>query len=99
MVRRWVPVAVLACLVACGGGGGSPTSPGSTTGTKIIGVSGNLAFGHVTVGTTAPATFTISNSGTATLTVTGMTVTGGLSSVSAATWTSGTIAAGGTQLV
>ena len=42
---------------------------GITTATPIIGVSGNLAFGNVTTGTTATATLTITNSGNATLTV------------------------------
>ena len=57
--------------------------------TKIIGVSGNLAFGNVATGQTATATMTITNSGNATLTVTNITYPTGF----AGAW-SGTIAAG-----
>lgn len=89
---------LLVGAAGCGDDKSSPTSPTPTT-TRIIGVSGNLAFGEVPVGTTRDATMTISNTGTATLTITGFTVTGGLSSILTASWTSGTIAAGGSQAV
>ena len=69
-------------------------APLVTPTTKLIGVSGNLAFGTVTTGQTATATMTITNGGAATLTVTGITYPAGFSGV----W-SGTIAAGGTQAV
>jgi len=62
--------------------------------TRIIGLSGDLAFGPVTVGATATRPLTISNTGTSTLTVTGITYPPGFSGV----W-SGTIAAGGSQVV
>lgn len=67
-------VALLAVtLVAgCGGGSGSPTSPTSTqtaAATRIIALSGALAFGDVAVGQTREATITISNTGTGTLTL------------------------------
>lgn len=92
--------AVLVVLtVACGGdGSSSPTSPTPTT-TRIIGVSGNLAFGEVPVGSSRDATLTISNTGTATLTVSGIGTTGGFGSALTASWTSGTIAAGASQAV
>jgi N-acetylmuramoyl-L-alanine amidase len=62
--------------------------------TRVIGLSGNLAFGSVTVGTTATRTLTISNSGNATLTVSGITYPSGFSGA----W-SGTIGPGGSQNV
>ena len=65
---------------------------GITTATPIIGVSGNLAFGNVTTGTTATATLTITNSGNATLTVSRIAYPSGFSGAF-----SGTIPAGGSQ--
>lgn len=66
-------------LSACGGSsGGSPTAP-SATPTKIIGISGSLAFGDVRVGTVSELTITVSNSGNTTLTVTGATAPASIS--------------------
>ena len=62
--------------------------------TRIIGLSGNLAFGGVTTGQTATATMTITNSGTLTLTVSSISYPSGFSGA----W-SGTIAAGGSRAV
>ena len=62
--------------------------------TKIIGLSGNLAFGNVTVNTTATATLTIANTGNTALTVSSISYPSGFSG----TW-SGTIAGGGSQPV
>lgn len=93
------------CLVgvlsaaACGGGSSSPTSPTPSTPTRVINVSGNLAFGDVPVGSSRDLSFTISNSGSAALTVTSLSVSGGLVSQTAASWTSGQIQAGGSQVV
>lgn len=104
-MRALVRFAILAlpfALVACGGdGGSSPTAPSSTpsTPTRVMTVSGNLAFGDVPVGSQRDLSFTIGNTGTATLTVTGLSVTGGLAAHTTASWTSGTIAPGGTQSV
>ena len=98
-------VAVTLVTAACGGGGGSPTSPsgtggsGTTTPTRIVNVSGNLAFGDISLGASRDATITISNSGNATLTISGLSVSGGLGSILTASWTSGTIAAGASQSV
>ena len=50
-----------------------------TPSTKIIGVSGNLAFGSVTTGLTAAATLTITNSGDASLTISGISFPAGFS--------------------
>ena len=76
--------------------GGTSTIAASGTGTaaatRIMGLSGNLAFGAVTTGTTATATLTISNSGNSPLTVSHITFPPGFSGTF-----SGTIPAGGSQ--
>ena len=97
-----LPLLLLPVAIACGGGDSStPTSPSPapSTPTRVIGVSGNLSFGDVAVGSSRDASFTITNSGTSPLTVSGMSVSGGLASLLSASWTSGTIAAGGSQTV
>lgn len=90
--------AVLLCLAAvglvgCGGGSSSPSSP--TPSTRVISLSGTLAFGDVAGGTTRDLSFTVSNSGTAALTVSAITGPNGF----VADWTSGSIAPGGSQTV
>jgi len=63
--------------------------------TRVIALSGNLAFGDVATGqTSTPQTLTISNTGNSTLTVTSITYPAGFSG----NW-SGTIAAGSSQNV
>jgi len=62
--------------------------------TRVIGLSGDLAFGSVTVGTTAKRTLTISNSGNSALAVSGITYPSGFSGA----W-SGAVAAGRSQPV
>jgi hypothetical protein len=61
---------------------------------RIIGLSGSLAFGNAPIGQLTTRTLTITNSGIATLTVSGITYPGGFSGA----W-SGTIPAGGSQSV
>lgn len=98
--RLSLALALAALATACGGGSSStPTSPTPSTPTRIVGVSGNLAFGDVPVGSSRDLSFTIANTGTATLTVSGLSISGGLAAITTATWTSGTIAAGATQSV
>ena len=63
--------------------------------TRIIALSGNLAFGNVAVNTTATRTLTIGNTGTAPLTVSGISYPAGFSG----NFASGTIAPGGSQSV
>ena len=101
-MRRTIPIPsavagiLIACLTGCGGGKSSPTAPTPTptpTATRVITLSGNLAFGSVPVGATADATFRISNSGTGALTVTSIAGPGGYT----LNWTSGAVAAGGSQ--
>jgi hypothetical protein len=96
-----VSFVVLLVTAAMGcGGTDSPTSPSPTppappTPTRIIGLAGSLAFGNVTVRQTATASFTISNSGSATLTWTGITNSSpALLAVSTISPTGGTVAAG-----
>jgi hypothetical protein len=62
--------------------------------TRVIGLSGNLAFGGVQIGTTASRTLTISNTGNSPLTVNSISYPTGFSGA----W-SGSIAAGGSHNV
>lgn len=99
---RALSLALLPLTIACGGGDSSPTAPTPTTPaatTRVIGVSGNLAFGDVPVGSSRDLSYTITNTGNATLTVTSTSVSGGLASQLSATWTNGTIAPGASQTV
>ncbi len=103
VLKRICLISLVILSVACGGGGSSsPTSPSTSaaaSGTRVIGVSGSLAFGNVTVGQSANATFTISNSGNTTLTVSSLTLPAAVSGAYAASFTSGPIAAGASQTV
>jgi hypothetical protein len=101
---RVLCVALLPFLFACSGkDSSSPTGPSSTPGpstpTRVIAVSGNLAFGDVPVGSQRDLSFAIANSGTAAPTVTGTTISGGLAAHTLFSFTNGTIAAGTTQTV
>jgi hypothetical protein len=101
-LARYSWLCLLAILaVKCGGDSDSPATPTapSTTPTRVINLSGNLTFGDVLVGGVKEAALTIGNSGTAPLSVSGLTVTGGLADHSSASWTTGQIAAGGAQTV
>lgn len=66
----------------------------NATPTRVIGLSGDLNFGFVVVGTSAQRTLTVSNTGNSALNVTGIQLPGGFNG----NWT-GTIAAGGSQNV
>lgn len=95
-------LSLLPLIAACGGGNASPTAPSPAPApatSRIISVSGNLTFGDVPVGSQRDLTFAIGNTGTATLTVTGLSVSGGLSSYLTANWTSGQVAPGASQTV
>ncbi len=101
--RRCAFMALLSVgIVGCDKDGPSlptnPSPPPATT-TRVIGVTGNLSFGDVMVGERREASMVVTNSGNATLTVTAMNVTGGLEQHTTANWTSGQIAAGGSQSV
>ncbi len=78
--------------------GGTNTLSISGTGTsvtRIIGLSGSLAFGNVNVNSTKQLSFTVSNSGNSALTVSSIAYPSGFTG----NWSSGTIAAGGSQSV
>jgi hypothetical protein len=95
MFKRGCVVLLLISASACGGSPPAPSTP-----TRIIGLSGNLAFGNVKVGQqSAPTTLTITNSGNSTLTVTGITVPNGAGTSYTASFTNGTISAFGSQQV
>ncbi len=76
-VRACAPLCYAILAIACSGN--APTAPSTQptqstppTATRIIGLSGNLAFGNVEVGQIAKTTLTITNTGNAPLTVTGL---------------------------
>jgi len=93
MIRQSLAVSLTLCLVACSKD--SPTAPGGTAPTRILSVTGNLAFGGVEVGAVKELSFSIVNGGNAPLTVTGITVPDRYRP----DWTSGQIPAGGSQNV
>lgn len=94
-----VSLIIVVLVGGCGEGGSNrstPTAPTPTPiSTKIIGLTGSLAFGNVIAGTTATATLTISNAGTAALTVITITYPAGFTG----NWANGTIPAGGSRAV
>src|SRR5262245_65133988 len=81
---------VLALMAACG-----KDTPVAPTPTSAITLSGNMNFGNVTIGTTSTSTITIANTGTGDLAVTSVSYPSGFTG----TFTSGTIAANGSQVV
>jgi len=99
-MRRFLALLVTVAAVGCSGnnsstGNSSPTAP---TITRVINVSGNLNFGQVFVGDVrTDGLMTISNSGSAPLTVSGMT--GPCGSFFTVSWLSGTISPGASQTV
>lgn len=104
MIKRFaVVVGVPFLLIACGDGKtpSSPTPATTTTSappaTRIIAVSGDLGFGNIEINTPAQRTIMIANSGNAALTVTSLVTSN--AAVLTASWTSGTIGAGGSQPV
>lgn len=102
-LSRLVAVVFLfAVEIACSGGSGSSPaspSPAVASGTRVIALSGSLAFGSVQVGQNASATLTLTNSGNAPLTISSLTLPTGIADAFSASFTSGTIAAGASQQV
>jgi hypothetical protein len=90
----WLIIASLVLITACNKEN-SPTAPGPVPAGPIIGLSGNLSFGTITVGTTASATMTIINNGNAELTVSSISYPTGFSG----NWAGGTIASAASQPV
>ncbi len=68
--------------------------PTSSAETRVILIEGDLSFGSLLIGESAERPFRIRNTGTAPLTVTGLT---GLAGGFVASWTNGTIASNGAQ--
>jgi hypothetical protein len=99
-MRRLLGVFLVLSAVACSNcsnNGAPPTAPTPPAPTRVINVTGDLNFGQLTVGDVQIKTMTIANSGTGTLTVSGMT--GPCGSSFAVSWASGTISAGASQTV
>jgi hypothetical protein len=90
MLRTSAGLLVLALMAACG-----KDTPAAPTPTSAIALSGNMNFGNITVGTTGTSTLTIANTGGGELTVTSVSYPSGFTG----TFTSGTIAANGSQVV
>ena len=82
-MRRVLPLVLLVLFSACGKKETAttptptPTPTVTVTPTRIINVTGDLAFGNANINTTIARTFTVSNSGNSTLTFTGMFAVGG----------------------
>lgn len=103
LTATWLLFVQCAMFVSACGGSNDSSTPTAPTGTstaappsRIIGLSGNLAFGSVTVGQTKTATLTITNSGNALLTWSNLTSN---NPYFAASTTSGTVAAGSSAAV
>ena len=94
---RGVALAMPLLLAACGANPTAPSQGPSTT--RVMVLTGDLAFNQVEIGQTATATFTIGNTGNAPLTVTSITGTGPLTSQGAVNWTAGIVAPGASQEV
>lgn len=92
---------VLALTAACGKSSSpaapTPTPPPAATPTRVISLTGNLAFDPVQLGQSATRIMTIHNDGNGPMTVTGLQGTAGVTAVTVASWTSGAIAAGSAQ--
>lgn len=103
MARSFLRGVLLFALAASAcGGQENPTAPtpvpaaaAAQTASRVVSLSGSLTFGSVEVGRTAESTLTVANSGTAALSVSGITAPDGFT----VNWTSGTIAPGGSQQV
>ncbi len=79
-MKRLISIVPVIVAVACSGNNSSssstpaaPTSPTPAALTRVINVTGDLNFGQVTVGDSPTKFITIANSGTGTLTVSGIT--------------------------
>ncbi len=90
-IQLFLGMAALVINAACGDDK-SPTTP---TPVSTVSLTGNLAFGSVTVGETATSTLTITNTGQAALIVTSVSYPAGYTG----TFAAGTIAAGNSQNV
>lgn len=91
-------VVCLLSAIACGSKSPtSPSTPSTPTPTRIIQLGGNMDFGQIQINQSFSATLNVRNNGNAPLTITGITGSGGITAVTALSWTSGTIAPGTSQ--
>lgn len=97
MALRAVTIVMMLASIQCGDSDPSPVSPSNSS--RVITLSGNLALGDVTVGTTRSTTLTITNSGTGPLAVSSISVSPSVNAQVALSWTSGQIAPGTAQTV
>lgn len=93
-------LALMLCLaVACGSK--SPTQPSTTppptTTTRIFVLEGTLDYGDIPINQSSTQTLRIRNTGNSPLSITGVTGNNSITAVLKASWTSGTIPAGGSQ--
>jgi hypothetical protein len=89
-------------VAACGSNGSTPTTPSPpapVATTRIINVFGSMAFGAIDVGSSFSNNLAIQNQGNASLTITSVTLSSGITAVTTANWSGGTIAPGATQNV
>jgi hypothetical protein len=98
-MRFSIALCTVLSAIVCGactglGNGSSPTSP---TSARVINVTGDLTFGQVTVGDSQTKVMTILNTGTSTLTISG--ITGPCGSSFTVGWSNGAISAGSSQAV
>jgi hypothetical protein len=98
MKLSYMALAVL-MLAACSDSTGPEAVAVAPAVTRIIGVVGSLAFGNLPVSSSAILSFTITNSGNATLTVSAITATEQINSVLLASWLGGSIGPGASQEV
>ena len=91
-------IAVNSCGPGAASGEATFTVAQSQGASRVVGLSGNLAFGNVPVGQNATGTLTISNTGNSTLTFTGFTCTC-KTSVFFVSSTSGTVPPGSSRAV
>lgn len=102
-MKRLTMLALILGLTACGGKS-TPTSPGTTpppapTVTKIINIFGSMNFGGVGLGSSLTNQLTVQNQGNTTLSITGLTGSGGITAVIVATPTNFTVPPGGEQRI
>src|SRR4029077_11747483 len=103
---QWSQLLLVACLCAlpflasgCGSTGASPAPNNPSPGSPAVSASpSSLAFGNVTVGTTSSLTVTVSNTGSADLVVSAVTLSGAGFSMSPLTFPV-TITAGSNRTV
>jgi len=97
MRYRFVVIAVVVLSASCSGASDGPSAP-TPTSTRVLRLSGNLAFGDVQVGDVrTDGTLVITNEGNASLSVTGISSPDSV--VYVLSWTNGTIVPGGSQTI